>query len=70
MRSPAGRFADALDEVRGAMEQLASSLPPDQLNHEGFHRYELFRPEVPADERGWGAKGVLDVTKIRALGHR
>ena len=61
------KFGDALDAVRGEMERLASYLPPEQLNHEGFHLYEQFRPEVPPDERGWGAKGVLDIARIRAL---
>ena len=62
-----GKFGDALDAVRAEMEHLASGYPPDQLNHEGFHLYEQFRPEVPPDERGWGAKGILDIAKIRAL---
>jgi hypothetical protein len=64
------KFGDALDAVRAEMEHLASSIPPDQLNREGFHLYEQFRPEVPSDERGWGAKGILDVAKVRALAPR
>lgn len=62
-----GKFGDALDTVRAEMKRLASGFPPERLNHEGFHLYEQFRPEVPPDERGWGAKGVLDIAKIRAL---
>ncbi len=62
-----GKFGDALGAVRSAMEQLASHFTPEQLNEQGFHLYEQFRPEVPPDERGWGAKGVLDVAKIRSL---
>jgi hypothetical protein len=65
-----GKFGDALGAVRTEMERLASRFPPERLNHEGFHLYEQFRPEVPSDERGWGAKGVLDLTKIRALATR
>jgi hypothetical protein len=49
------------------MERLASHFPADRLNQDGFHLYEQFRPEVPSDERGWGAKGVLDIARIRAL---
>lgn len=64
------KFGDALDAVRAEMERLASRFPPEQLSHEGFHLYEQFRPEVPPDERGWGAKGVLDVGKIRGLAQR
>jgi hypothetical protein len=65
-----GKFGDMLAPVRAEMARLASRFPPEHLNREGFHLYEQFRPEVPADERGWGAKGVLDIAKIRALGER
>jgi len=65
-----GKFGDALDAVRAEMQQLAARFPPERLNHEGFHLYEQFRPEVPSDERGWGAKGVLDFGRIRALAGR
>lgn len=64
------RFGDALASVRAEMEALAAHFPPEELNRVGFHLYEQFRPEVPSDERGWGAKGVLDIAKIRALGRR
>ena len=59
----------ALDSTthRQAMAELAKSRPPKELAAEAFHLYERFRPEVPSDERGWGAKGVLDLAKIRAL---
>ncbi len=53
--------------MRTEMERLAARFSPERLNQDGFHLYEQFRPEVPPDERGWGAKGVLDVAKIRAL---
>jgi hypothetical protein len=65
-----GKFGEALDAVRTEMQRLATRVPPEQLNREGFHLYEQFRPDVPPDERGWGAKGVLDLTKIRALAQR
>ena len=61
------KFGSALEVVRTEMERLAASFDPKDLDHEGFHLYEQFRPEVPPDERGWGAKGVLDIAKIRAL---
>jgi hypothetical protein len=64
------KFGEALDAVRAEMEHLASSFPPELLNRDGFHLYEQFRPEVPPDERGWGAKGILEVAKIRALAGR
>jgi len=47
------------------MEELAASLPPDELNRTGFRLYERFRPEVPEGVEGWGAKAVLDIGRIR-----
>jgi hypothetical protein len=60
-----GKFGDALEEVREAMEALAASLPPAEIARCAFGLYERFRPEVPIDERGWGAKATLDVERIR-----
>ncbi|MGI3777092.1 MAG: hypothetical protein ACRYGC_07330 [Janthinobacterium lividum] len=54
-----------LPAVRRAMEALADSLPPDKLNRTGFRLYEHFRPEVAPGTKGWGAKGVLDLARIR-----
>ena len=61
------KFGDALDEVRAAMTALAKSLPRERLAAEAFALYEAFRPGIPRGVRGWGAKGVLDPAKIRAL---
>ena len=58
-------FGERLPQVRGAMEALANSMPPDELNRRGFRLYEQFRPEVPAGAKGWGAKGVLDLDRIQ-----
>ena len=58
-------FGDRLGEVRAAMEALAASLPPDELNRVGFRLYERFRPEVPEGVEGWGAKAVLDIGRIK-----
>jgi hypothetical protein len=52
------------------MQRLAASVPTEDLNEQAFRLYERFRPEVPSDERGWGAKGVLDLAKIDALAKR
>jgi hypothetical protein len=57
-------FGDRLGEVRAAMEALAASLPPDELNRIGFRLYERFRPEVPEGVEGWGAKAVFDIGRI------
>lgn len=61
-------FGEHLPAVRRAMERLASSLPPEQLNRVGFRLYEQFRPDVPAGAKGWGAKGVLDLRRIEGAG--
>jgi hypothetical protein len=58
-------FGSHLDEVRAAMEELAAKFGPGELNRIGFRLYEKFRPEVPADVKGWGAKGKLYLTKVR-----
>ena len=61
------KFGEHLDATRAAMEVLAATLPPKELNAKAFHLYEQFRPEVPPDEAGWGAKGVLDLVRIGKL---
>ena len=59
-------LGEHLAAVRRAMDTLARSLPPDELNRTGFRLYERFRPEVPAGAGGWGAKGVLDLDRIES----
>jgi hypothetical protein len=61
-------FGDRLGEVRAAMEALASSLPPDELDRVGFRLYERFRPEVPEGVEGWGAKAALRIERIETAG--
>jgi hypothetical protein len=63
----AGRFGEvALEAVRAAMQTLAGSLPPAELARRAFVLYERFRPTVPSGEAGWGAKGVLELDRIRS----
>jgi hypothetical protein len=57
-------FGDRLGEARTAMETLAASLPPEEVNRVGFRLYERFRPVVPEGAQGWGAKGELRVEQI------
>jgi hypothetical protein len=57
-------FGKHLAEVRAAMEALAAGIEAQELNRIGFRLYERFRPEVPPDVKGWGAKGDLDLAKI------
>lgn len=61
------KFGEALEPTRVALEALARSLPPRQLATQAFALYEAFRPEIPTGTRGWGAKGVLDLARIRRL---
>ncbi len=49
------------------MEALADSYQPEELNRIAFHLYEKFRPEIPRGKKGWGAKGELNLQKIREL---
>jgi hypothetical protein len=61
------KFGQALPDMRAAMTVLARSRRPAMLAREAFHLYEAFRPDVPAGEAGWGAKGTLSARKIKAL---
>jgi hypothetical protein len=61
------RFGDDLDEAQAALQELARSYPPEQLEDAGFKLYERFRPSVPEGAKGWGAKGELDLGVVRSL---
>lgn len=65
-----GKFGAALPAARAALEELARSVPRADLAESAFALYERFRPSVPAGQRGWGAKGVLDLGSVRALARR
>ena len=62
-----GKFGEVLPDVRAAMNQLARSRPPKKLAAEAYALYEKFRPAVPAGTRGGGAKGELDLARLKAL---
>ena len=64
------KFGDCLPEVRTALEDLARAYTRDQLEADAYGLYEKFRPEVPEGQRGWGAKGLLDLERIRRLAGR
>ena len=61
----AAKFGDRLGDARLAMIELAAAHEPADLRRRGFRLYERFRPAVPAGESGWGAKGELDLRKVR-----
>ncbi len=64
------KFGAALAEARAAMTALAKALPPAELAARAFALYEAFRPAVAAGAGGWGAKGTLDLARVRALAKR
>ena len=62
-----GKFGEALPAVRAAMLELAKAFSRQELAEKSFPLYEQFRPAIPAGVTGWGAKGVLDLDRVRAL---
>jgi len=61
------KFGEDLGEVRSAMESLARAFKPEELARKAYGLYEAFRPAIPAGEKGWGAKGELNLGRIRSL---
>lgn len=61
------KFGAALEDVRGAMAELAGSFTPKELAKNAFELYSRFRPSIPEGMRGWGAKGELRLGTIRGL---
>src|ERR1017187_191710 len=61
------KFGDALPEVRKTMMQLAKAFKPEEFAQQAFGFYEQFRPKIPEGVVGWGAKGELDLGRIRKL---
>jgi hypothetical protein len=45
------------------MTAVAKSFPRRLLAERVFAMYEKFGPDVASGERGWGAKGDLDITR-------
>ncbi len=61
------KFGQDLADVQAAMEKLTKVYTPDELAAKAYPLYEQFRPAIPEGTKGWGAKGELDLEKIRAL---
>lgn len=55
-------FSDAV-----AMERLALCYEPRDIGSVAYKLYEDFRPGIPDGVQGWGAKGLLDLSKISAI---
>jgi hypothetical protein len=61
------KFGESLGTARTAMRDLAKVYQPEQLSKNAFSLYEKFRPAIPQGVTGWGAKGNLDIDRIRSL---
>jgi hypothetical protein len=61
------KFGESLGTARAAMRDPAKAFRPEQLSKNAFSLYERFRPAIPEGVTGWGAKGRLDVDRIRSL---
>jgi hypothetical protein len=61
------KFGESLETARAAMRDLAKAFRPEQLSRNAFSLYERFRPSIPEGVAGWGAKGNLDIERIRSL---
>lgn len=61
------KFGESLGTARAAMHDLARAFRPEQLSQNAFSLYEKFRPAIPEGVTGWGAKGNLDIDRIRSL---
>ncbi len=60
-------FGEALPRVEAEMRSLAAAYAPNALAAAAWSLYERLRPEIPPGQRGWGARGELDLHVIRAL---
>jgi Bacterial regulatory proteins, luxR family len=61
------KFGESLGLARAAMRDLVKAFRPEQLLKNAFRLYEEFRPAIPEGVKGWGAKGNLDIDRIRSL---
>ena len=61
------KFGVNFAETQEAMRRLAKKHKSDDLARDAFALYERFRPSVPEGQKGWGAKGELDLNLLRSL---
>lgn len=61
------KFGDKLETVMDAMRELAGSYGRKELEQSAFGLYEEFRPQIPKGTQGWGAKGEMDIGRIKRL---
>ena len=61
------KFGSSLEAARAAMRDLAKAFPAERLRENAFSLYEAFCPAIPEGVIGWGAKGELNIGRIRSL---
>ena len=61
------KLGTSLPDAIEAMRRLAKAYSPKVLDSVAYSLYEEFRPAIPEGAKGWGAKGRLDLSLIRAL---
>jgi len=52
------------------MRDLTKAVGREELLKNTFSFYEKLRPAIPEGVTGWGAKGNLDIDRIRSLAQR
>jgi hypothetical protein len=62
------KFGDNLRAAGAPLRKLTRAYKPSELVHTAYSLYERFRPDIPAGQKGWGAKGDLDLGLIERLG--
>jgi len=61
------KFGEDLSDVQDTMSALAKAYKPDKLASDAYALYEKFRPVIPEGEKGWGAKGDLNLNLLKSL---
>ena len=61
------KFGERLEDAEAALRDLANAFSPEKLGEIAFDLYQEFRPRIASGTRGWGAKGTLDLVRVRAL---
>jgi hypothetical protein len=64
------KLGEHYETVRTAMEELARSFPREELARRAYGLYEIFRPNIPSGQQGWGARGELKLDLMRSLARK
>jgi hypothetical protein len=60
-------FAHNWELARSAMEMLADAYEAEELGAECYNLYVRFRPNIQDGVKGWGQKGLLDLSFISGM---